>query len=44
MVMTQANWHTWHDAYDDPDSWQSRRLVTVRERIRTALDEAPPGP
>ena len=44
MVMTQANWHTWHDAYDDPDSWQSRRLVTVRERIRNALDEAPPGP
>lgn len=44
MVMTLANWHTWHDAYDDPDSWQSRRLVTVRERIRTVLDEAPPGP
>jgi hypothetical protein len=44
MGMTLANWHTWHDAYDDPNSWQSRRLVTVRERIRTALDEAPPGP
>jgi SAM-dependent methyltransferase len=42
--MTQANWHSWHDAYDDPDSWQSRRLVTVRDRIRSALDGAPPGP
>jgi precorrin-6B methylase 2 len=42
--MTQAYWQTWHDAYDDPDSWQSRRLVTVRERIRLALDGAPPGP
>jgi hypothetical protein len=42
--MTQANWHSWHDAYDDPSSWQSRRLVTVRERIRLALDGAPPGP
>jgi predicted RNA methylase len=43
-IMTEANWHNWHDAYDDPDSWQSRRLVTVRERIRIVLDEAPPGP
>jgi Methyltransferase domain len=42
--MTHANWHSWHDAYDDPDSWQSRRLVTVRDRIRSALDSAPPGP
>jgi precorrin-6B methylase 2 len=42
--MTQANWHTWHDAYDDPNTWQARRLVTVRERIRATLDEAPPGP
>jgi predicted RNA methylase len=42
--MTQADWQTWHDAYDDPDSWQSRRLVIVRERIRLALHNAPPGP
>jgi hypothetical protein len=42
--MTQADWNRWHDAYDDPGSWQSRRLVTVRERIRAALDGAPPGP
>jgi hypothetical protein len=42
--MAQVNWNSWHDAYDNPDSWQSRRLVTVRERIRSALDAAPPGP
>jgi hypothetical protein len=42
--VTAADWHTWHDAYDDPDSWQSRRLVTVRQRIRRVLDGAPPGP
>ncbi len=42
--MTQVDWNAWHDAYDNPDSWQSRRLVTVRERIRGVLDTAPPGP
>ncbi|WP_282702916.1 class I SAM-dependent methyltransferase [Streptomyces sp. CC219B] len=38
------DWHAWHDAYDAPDSCLSRRLALVQERIRTALDEAPPGP
>jgi hypothetical protein len=42
--MSVADWQSWHDAYDDPDSWQARRLVTVRQRIQMALDEAPPGP
>ena len=42
--MTSGDWHVWHQAYDDPDSWQARRLKTVRERIRIALDAAPPGP
>jgi hypothetical protein len=37
------DWHTWHDAYDTPDSYLGRRLALVRERIRLALDEAPPG-
>jgi hypothetical protein len=41
--MTSRDWHAWHDAYDDPDSWQAKRLVTVRERIGVALDDAPPG-
>ncbi|MBC2904100.1 methyltransferase domain-containing protein [Streptomyces cupreus] len=38
------DWHTWHDAYDIPDSYLSRRLALVQERIRLALDDAPPGP
>lgn len=42
--MEWRDWHDWHDAYDDPDSPLSRRLEVVRERIRIALDEAPPGP
>jgi hypothetical protein len=37
------DWNAWHTAYDDPDSSLSRRLVAVRDRIRIALDEAPPG-
>jgi hypothetical protein len=41
--MTSRDWHAWHDAYDDPDSWQAKRLITVRERIRVALDARTPG-
>jgi hypothetical protein len=37
-------WHGWHDGYDVPGSGLARRLGVVRERIRDALDEAPPGP
>lgn len=42
--MPTTDWHTWHSAYDDPDSWQAQRLETVQEYIRVALDWAPPGP
>ncbi|MYW63041.1 SAM-dependent methyltransferase [Streptomyces sp. SID8379] len=38
------DWHAWHTAYDDPRSRLARRLVAVRERIREALDDCPPGP
>ncbi|MFF7882050.1 hypothetical protein ACH40F_42325 [Streptomyces sp. NPDC020794] len=38
------DWHTWHDAYDTPNSYLGRRLALVQERVRLALDEAPPGP
>lgn len=41
---TAQDWHEWHDAYDDPDSWQAQRLVTVRRHIRATLDTAPEGP
>ncbi|MER5753101.1 class I SAM-dependent methyltransferase [Streptomyces sp. NPDC002088] len=38
------DWHEWHDAYDSPDSHFGRRLVIVQDRVRRALDDAPPGP
>lgn len=38
------DWHEWHTAYDTPGSWLEQRLKLVRERVRLALDEAPPGP
>ncbi|MGJ5755838.1 precorrin-6B methylase 2 [Streptomyces puniciscabiei] len=38
------DWHTWQDRYDTPDSPFARRLLTVQERIRLALDDCPPGP
>ena len=38
------DWQTWHDEYDQPDSWQARRLRVVQERIRAVLDGSPPGP
>lgn len=41
--VTQPDWLSWHDAYDQPDSSLARRLVAVQDRIRIALDTAPPG-
>lgn len=38
------DWHEWHDSYNSPDSYLSRRLALVQERLRLALDTAPPGP
>ncbi|MFJ8539991.1 class I SAM-dependent methyltransferase [Streptomyces sp. NPDC093591] len=38
------DWRKWQDRYDTPDSPFARRLATVRERIRLALDDCPPGP
>lgn len=32
-----------HAGYDAPDSWLSQRLVSMRERVRLALDDSPPG-
>lgn len=42
--MTERDWYDWHTPYDDPSSGLSRRLSWVRDRIRDALDQAPPGP
>lgn len=41
---SRRDWYDWHAPYDDPSSGLSRRLSWVRDRIRAALDEAPPGP
>jgi len=38
------DWHAWHLDYDRPGSTLSRRLLHVQDRIRVALDDAPPGP
>ncbi|WP_433335537.1 SAM-dependent methyltransferase [Spirillospora sp. CA-294931] len=40
----QRDWAAWHGAYDDPRSALSRRLRSVQQRVREALDSAPPGP
>jgi hypothetical protein len=38
------DWRAWHDGYGDPDSGLGKRLALVQERVRSALDLAPPGP
>jgi hypothetical protein len=38
------DWTAWHEAYDDPDSPLSQRLLAVQQQIRLALDRVPPGP
>jgi hypothetical protein len=38
------DWLTWHDRYDQPDSWARRRLAVVQRQIGAALDGLPPGP
>jgi len=42
--MTERDWRAWHDDYDVPGSSLAQRLEAVQDRIREALDNAPPGP
>src|ERR1039457_4722062 len=42
--MAGRDWRAWHDDYDVPGSDLARRLAAVQDRIREALDSAPPGP
>ncbi|HZR50509.1 MAG TPA: class I SAM-dependent methyltransferase family protein [Streptosporangiaceae bacterium] len=42
--MAFPDWQDWHDDYDKPGSSLARRLAAVQQRIRVALDTAPPGP
>lgn len=39
-----GDWYSWHERYDDPESGLARRLELIQDRVRAALDEAPPGP
>jgi hypothetical protein len=39
MIMTDGDWVTWHDAYDEPGSRLRQRLDLVREWVGVALDE-----
>jgi hypothetical protein len=39
----QLDWQQWHREYDDPNSRLARRLATVQQRLREAL-EARTGP
>ena len=40
MSAGRQDWQAWHRDYDDADSPVSRRLVQVRPRLATLLDEA----
>jgi hypothetical protein len=39
----RSYWATWHDAYDDPESDLSERLIAVQRRLTEGFDRAPPG-
>ena len=38
-----ADWHEWHEGYDDPGSEMAGRLRAVRAHVAAVVDEAPPG-
>jgi hypothetical protein len=42
--VAERDWAAWHEPYDQPGSYLSRRLTTVQQRIREALSAQPPGP
>ena len=43
-VAKPADWSTWHDSYEDPQSPLSLRLALVQEETRKAIERQPPGP
>jgi hypothetical protein len=43
-VSEQSDWFEWHDGYNNPRTGLARRLLMIQEQIRSALDDAPPGP
>jgi len=42
--VAERDWYAWHAPYEDPNSGLSQRLAWVQDRVRAALDAAPPGP
>jgi hypothetical protein len=42
--VTGTDWLAWHDYYDQSGTPLALRLAAVQQRIRLALDAAPPGP
>lgn len=42
-MVRPGHWQRWHEAYEDPASPLSRRLVVVQRRLRDALTAAPGG-
>jgi hypothetical protein len=39
-----VDWRAWHQDYEDSGSALARRLLSVQEQVRAALDRAAPGP
>jgi hypothetical protein len=39
-----SHWQAWHEPYDTPGSYLSRRLACVQQRLRDAIDACGPGP
>ena len=42
--MARSHWESWHEPYDQPDSFLARRLRVVQDQIDQALSAGPPGP
>lgn len=42
--VAERDWYAWHDDYQTPGTRLAERLPVVQQRVRAALDQAPPGP
>jgi hypothetical protein len=42
--VSSTYWQRWHEPYEDPGSYLSRRLAVVQQRIAERLSAAPAGP
>lgn len=39
-----THWQEWHEPYDTPGSYLSRRLAAVQQRLRDVIEACGPGP